>query len=717
MAALNSVRKHGKFLVIIVALALFAFIAEEFVRSLGYTQNERHQRVGQIYGENISIQDFNKLVDEYTEVIKFSQNVSNLTDEQATAVRDQVWQAYVQQQLIAHECEALGLCVTDAELERSIQAGESPLLAGTPFRAEDGKFDYAALQRFREQYAQMSSDAEIPADTKEYYQSFMNYWKFIEKQIRQELLASKYQGLIASALLSNPVAAKQSFEGRINESDVLLCAVPYTSIKDADVEVSDKELKAKYEEMKEMFRNDQEMRDIKYIDVEVKASKADEAQLNQEMAAYAAALQEGAEPAKVVREAGSLVPYSVMPVTTKALPRDIAQQMDSMSIGEQKGPYYYAGDNTMNIVRIISHTTMPDSVQFRQLAVPGVSVADAQQRADSIMNVLRSGVALDSVAKNLGQNAAPVWLTSAQYDGQNMDETNRLFIQKLTSMPAGTTETFEIPNQGVAILNVMDRRNTVDKYNVAVVKVPVDFSKETYSAAYNQFSSFIAGKNAADLESQAQAAGYAVQTRQGVSSAEHTVANVSSTREALRWIFNDDTKVGDVSPLYECGNNDHLLVIILDGIHKKGYLPWDDEDVKNFLTQQVLQDKKAAMLQEKMQGITVLKDAQAIPGAATDTLRRVSFSGLTYVPLVGTLEPAVAGAVSGMKQGEVKCGIRGNGGVYALQVLNQSKQQDAKYDQKAEEQQNVQMNARALQSLTRDLFLKADVQDNRYLFY
>ena len=253
MAALNSVRKHGKFLVIIVALALFAFIAEEFVRSLGYTQNERHQRVGQIYGENISIQDFNKLVDEYTEVIKFSQNVSNLTDEQATAVRDQVWQAYVQQQLIAHECEALGLCVTDAELERSIQAGESPLLAGTPFRAEDGKFDYAALQRFREQYAQMSSDAEIPAETKEYYQSFMNYWKFIEKQIRQELLASKYQGLIASALLSNPVAAKQSFEGRINESDVLLCAVPYTSIKDADVEVSDKELKAKYEEMMRCF--------------------------------------------------------------------------------------------------------------------------------------------------------------------------------------------------------------------------------------------------------------------------------------------------------------------------------------------------------------------------------------------------------------------------------------------------------------------------------
>ena len=717
MAALNSVRKHGKFLVIIVALALFAFIAEEFVRSLGYTQNERHQRVGQINGENISIQDYNKLVDEYTDVIKFSQGVNNLTDDQATMLRDQAWQSFVQQKLIQNECEALGLCVTDAELERYIQKGESALLAGTPFRSEDGKFDYSALQRFKEQYDQVMEDAEVPADTKEYYASFMTYWKFMEKQIRQELLAGKFQSLLTAAFISNPVAAKQNFDGRILESDVLFCAVPYVSVKDADIEVSDKELKAKYEEMKELFRNPQELRDIKYIDVEVVASKADEAAINQEMNGYAAALQEGAEPAKVVREAGSLVAYSVLPISTKALPRDIAQQIDSMSIGEQKGPYYYAADNTMNIVRVISHAVVPDSVQFRQLSIPGKSLEEAQMRADSVLAVLRSGVAIDSIAKSFGQNVAPMWITSAQYDGQTMDDANRLFIQKLTSMNAGTTEKFEIPGQGVAILNVMDRRNFIDKYNVAVVKVPVDFSKETYSAAYNKFSSFIAGKNVADLEAEAQAAGYTVQSRQAISSAEHNVANVSSTREALRWIFNDGTEVGDVSPLYECGNNDHLLVVILDGIHKKGYLPWDDENVKDYLKQQVIQDKKAAMLQEKMKGMTTIKDVQAISEALTDTMHRVSFSGMSYVPRVGAMEPAIAGAVSTMKQGETKVGIKGNGAVYALQVLSQNKQKNEKYDQKAEEQSLSQMMMRSLQSLSQDLYLKADVQDNRYLFY
>ena len=717
MAALNSVRKHGKFLVIIVALALFAFIAEEFVRSLGYTQNERHQRVGQIYGDNISIQDFNKLVDEYTDVIKFSQGINNLTEEQSAMVRDQVWQSYVNQQLIQHECEALGLCVTDAELERSIQAGESSLLAGTPFRGEDGKFDYSALQRFREQYEQVMNDAEMPAETKEYYSSIMNYWKFMEKQIKQELLAGKFQALVATSLISNPVAAKQNFDGRATENDILLSAVPYTTIKDADIEVSEKDLKAKYDEMKELFRNTQEMRDIKYIDVEVVASKADEAVINQEMYGYATALSEGAEPAKVVREAGSLVSYSVLPISTKALPRDIAKQIDSLSIGEQKGPYYYAGDNTMNIVRLISHSVVPDSVQFRQLTVPATSMAEAQQRADSIMTVLRSGVAIDSVAKSMGMTSNPVWITSAQYDGQTLDETNRLFITKVTSMNEGATEIFEMPGQGVAILNVMTRRNFIDKYNVAVVKVPVDFSKETYSTAYNKFSSFIAGKNAADIESGAQAEGYTVQTRQGIASTEHTVANVASTRDVMCWIFNDDTKVGDVSPLYECGNNDHMMVVILDGVHKKGYLPWDDENVKTFLTQQVIQDKKAAQLQEKMQGMSTVKEVQGISESLTDTMHHINFSGMTYIPRVGAMEPAIAGAVSTMKQGDTKVGIRGNGAVYAIQVLGQNTQKDLKFDQKAEEQGLSQMMMRSLQSMSQDLYQKADVQDNRYLFY
>ena len=283
MATLQKIRNKGKILIVIVGLALFAFIAEEFVRSLSYTQSESRQRIGKIYGENVNVQDFNALVDEYTDVIKFSNGFSSLTDEQTSMLRDQVWQTYVSQKIIEHEAEKLGLSVTDEELQAIVSNGRSPLLNQTPFKNQKGEFDYNALKQFLSQYSQVINNPEIPGESKEQYVQMFNFWKFIEKSIRQQQLAQKFQSLLGGAVLSNPVAAQLNFDGRANESEILMAAVPYTSIKDADITIEDSELKAKYEEMKEIFRANQEGRDIKYIDVAVKASKEDEAALNEEI--------------------------------------------------------------------------------------------------------------------------------------------------------------------------------------------------------------------------------------------------------------------------------------------------------------------------------------------------------------------------------------------------------------------------------------------------
>ena len=152
MAALQTIRSKGKVLIAVVGLALFAFIAEEFVRSLSYSQNESRQRIGEVYGESINIQEFSKLVEEYTSVVKFTSGMTSLTDDQITMLRDQVWQTYVNQKLIEHEAEKLGLTVTDAELQNIISTGKSPLLAQPPFRTQQGTFDANALKQFRTQY-------------------------------------------------------------------------------------------------------------------------------------------------------------------------------------------------------------------------------------------------------------------------------------------------------------------------------------------------------------------------------------------------------------------------------------------------------------------------------------------------------------------------------------------------------------------------------------
>ena len=716
MATLQKIRNKGKFLIGVVGLALFAFIAEEFVRSLSYTQSERHQRIGKIYGENVNVQDFNALVDEYTDVIKFTNGLNSLNDDQLSSIRDQVWQNYVNQQIIEHECAKLGLTVTDAELQSIISTGKNPMLAQTPFRNQQGAFDFNQLKQFLSQKEEVMNSAEMGSEVKEQYMQMYNYWKFVEKNIRQQTLAQKYQALLAGTIISNPIAAKANFESRNNESEILLAALPYTSIKDADITVEDADLKAKYNEKKEIFRTTQETRDFKYIDIAVVASQADKDDLQKEMEGYAQALNEGADPAKTVREAASQVSYSALPISSKALPHDVAELLDSMAVGSQVGPFVHEHDNTINVVRLIDKVSRPDSVEVRQIAAPGKDMESMEKTADSIMNALAAGENFDSIAKKYNQPAEKNWITSAQYEGQILDENNRKFINTLSTAAVGSNNKIVLDGQGVIIAQVTDKRNMINKYDVAVIKRAMDFSKDTYNKAFNDFSSFLAGNpKAEDIEANASKAGYTVQTRT-MSNTEHTVAGVHSTRETLRWIFDDKTKVGDVSPLYECGDNDHLLVVILTGIHPKGYMNWDDEQVKAYLTSEVQKDKKAAKLQEKMQSVKSIADVAKIEGAVTDTVKHVSFASNAFISKVGNSEPVLSGSVSTAKKGDFKAGLKGNGAVYAYQVLNQTKT-DAKFDAKQDKQQAAQMSMRGLNAFTNELYLKADVQDKRYLFY
>lgn len=717
MATLQKIRDKGKVIIVVLGLALFAFIAEEFVRSLTYTQNRNRQRIGNINGKKVDIQDYSKLVDEYTDVVKFTSGMNALSDDQMSMLRDQVWSSYVNQVLLEDECEKLGLTVTDAELQQIINQGNSPMLAQTPFRNAQGAFDNNALKQFLSQYNEIVTNPQIPAETKEQYIQMYNYWKFIEKSIRQQTLAQKYQVLLTSTLMSNPVDAKQNFEQRTNESDLLMAMLPYNSIKDSDVTVEDSELKAKYEEMKEIFRNPQENRDIKYIDVTVTASDADRDALMKEMEGYASELENGGNPAKIVREAGSTIAYSTLPISVKTLPRDIEQMLDTLAVGTQKGPFRNAADNTLNIVRLINKTTQPDSIEIRQIGVPGSDMAEIEKRADSIMTVLNAGEPFDTIAKKMDQTATKTWFTSEQYEGMTMDENNRKYVETVTTAPTNSYNKIVLDGQGVLILQVTDRKNFIDKYNVAVIKRVIDFSKDTYGKAYQDISSFLAANpTAEEIEQNAAKAGYTVQSRANVSPAEHTVANVSGTREAMRWIFNKSTKLNEVSALYECGENDHLLVVILTGVHKKGYLPWDDAQVKEFLTNEVIKDKKAEMLAKKMENAKSIAEIAAMTDAVSDTIKHVNYASNAYVTKTASSEPALSGSASNAKKGDLKVGIKGNAGVFAYQVLDQTKTNE-KFDQKQEENRSLSIVRRILGNYAATLYQKAEITDNRYLFY
>ena len=307
-------------------------------------------------------------------------------------------------------------------------------------------------------------------------------------------------------------------------------------------------------------------------------------------------------------------------------------------------------------------------------------------------------------------------MASAQYEGMNIDDTNKKIIEAITSASAGSLKKLVLDGQSVLVINVLETRNPIEKYDVAVVKSAVEFSKQTYDKAFSNFSSFLAGKGAEEIDTLAEKAGYRILQRDNLSSAEHNVGGVSGTRDALRWIFDENTKVGDVSPLYECGNNDHLMCIVLTDITPKGYLSWEQEDVKRFLETEVIKDKKAALLEEKLAGINSMAEAAKLPGVVTDTLRRVTFAQSVFVSKTGNIEPAISGSSSNAAKDAFKNAVRGNGAVYAYQVLATDKQ-EATYDQKQEQGTLTQAALRSISAFQNDLYKKANVEDKRYLFY
>ncbi len=711
MAAIGKIRSWGPVLAIVIGLALFAFIAEEMFRSCESQSNERRQQVGEVLGEKISVQDFQALVDEYQEMLKLTQGRESFSEEELNQLKDQVWGTFINNKMTEAECKKLGLTVTDEELQNIMHEGTNPILLQTPFvNQQTRRFDVSALTKFLSEYKKNESNPQMVEQLKPIY----TYWKFVEKNLRQQTLTMKYQNLLAHCLLSNPVSAKASFNDQNMESDIILASVNYNTIKDMEVKVTDDDLKAAYNKDKEKYKQDVETRDIKFVEFQVEASKADREELLKRMSDAAAKLESGANPEEVVRKAQSQIAYTGLPVSSKVLQNAILEKLDSMTVGQTSKPFLVSFDNTFNVVKLISKSQMPDSIEYRMIQVGGTSVEEAQTRADSIYNALRGGADFAAIAKVYNQPGEKQWLTGAQYENASgIDADSKSYLKTLITLPTGELKNLKF-SAGNVIVQVTDRKAMTTKYDVAIVKHSIDFSKETYSEAYNKFSQFVSeNKTIADIEKNAGKFGFAVQNRENVTSADHLISNIRGTRDALKWVF--DAKAGDVSPLYECGNNDRLLVIALDKVNPVGYRSF--ESLRDQIGQQVVIDKKAETIMKKMEIIKEIKTAEGL-GAVIDTVKQITFAAPVFVQRTGASEPALSGAVAGTEQGKfTPKAIKGNAGVYMFQVLSKKEREGAQFDAKEQEQLLRQQAQQAAGRFMQELYEKANVKDNRYLFF
>lgn len=733
MAALQTIRNHGALIVGAIGLGLFGFIAGDLFNAIETTAAFNKQQAGEVYGTSIDIMEYQNLVEEMTQVMKMQRTMQgqseNLTDAELQQVREYVWNDFVRSQVIAKQAEEAGIQVTTADFQNALVKGEARSLSmmAAILGSKDGKLDFAALQEFlknKEKNVAMATQAQD--GSLEAILAIDAVWKWTEKQLRKELLETKFYTLINNCCIGNPVSA-QLDAATADQKRTVVAAFPFNAIADADVTVEDADMQEIYNAKKDFYKLYSQTRDVKVLDVEVKASTEDQVALTMEVNEVANALRAGNDPATTVAASKSIVAFNNVPVRKDAYRgmNDIYSRLDTATVGYVSPAFYTVADNTVNTYKLVSKTTLPDSVLYRRIFAVAADLEASKTLADSIATAVKGGADFAELAKKYEQPTDSMWLTSAQYEGAALDANTAEMINLLNATKAGQVAVLKLNNNYSLVLQVLETKNPVEKYNLAVVKCKNDFSKETYNNELSKLNKFLSENTTIEnIEKNALAAGYMVSERI-VSAPDNSLeAEMSGAKEAVRWAL-DDAKVGDISRIYECGaNKEHLLVMAVAGINDGEYVAWDNKNVKPELERIAMQNKKAAKALELVGTPKTMDEVAKVQQVVVDTIS-ANFARNARVNYVGIAEPALSGAIARAKAGEFVGPIKGAGAVYYVQVLEELPSAVPYNEANALQQatQNFMSNIMRYQYygqpqevLLNALMLDADVVDSRYKF-
>lgn len=692
MAALQRIRQHSVALLVIVGLAMVAFIVGDLINSSSSIVQSSRDKVVTINGDKVTYEQYEASRQRKQDFYKAMQG-KELDNQASQQLNNQVYNEFITKTLVSEACEKLGIAVTKDEINDLVQGQNmSPVLT----------------QMFGQQAPQVIAYF-VNLITNGFDQAQQNpffteaNWAEIEEQVVLNRMVEKYTGLVAAAVTPNKLEALDNFDGDNKECSFAYVKQYANTISDSLVNVSKDDVKKFYESNKRNFKLNADRRAISYINVAIRPSAQDYADAEADIKAIRDEFATSTEVADLVN-GNSTVSYIDAWVPVSAFDGETKEFVEKNEAGAILEPHR---DNDFYMMaRIMDKTVGADSIEVAVVIVPTAT------EADSIQKVLAAATDCNEALASYTQQQKYVgWMQDPQLLQSFGDEVRN----KVRSTAKGSIMTHDVNDNMHVVCKVTDKTAPVALAKVAIYATEVYPSTRTRSEEYGKLNSFLtANKTIKAMQDSARSAGFMMMPTT-LYATSYNVGGVQDARKAVQYAFQN--KKGDVSEIIETGDN--LLVVAITGDIENGYMNLSDTTFYKQLSQfNVLPLKKVEKLAEKFAAVSdksLAGYAAAFNGAAIDTAKFVNFN-LTNVMGLGN-EPKIFEAALKANVGDVIT-VAGKNAVVALQVLSQN-EKGLEYDEAARTQavargrEYAQVANAALQVLQNN----AEIEDNRINFY
>jgi len=726
MAAIGKIREKSGLLIVIIGVALAAFVLGDLVKNLGKGKQLDQSKIAIINDEKVSTQEFNFKVSEQAQLTKEQLKKNDLTAEETYNNVINVWNTVKRETILRQQMLELGLVQYKANTriaEISMDEYMDNLNGSNPHREilrnfsdpKSGKFDPKAVANFLN-YVEQGIQSEDPKQREQAIKS-KEQWKLLSTYIKTDILNTKYNNLISKAYYLPKALAAIDFEDNNRMERVAYFGARYNVIPDEDIKPTDADYSSYYNEHKNEFENKKETRKIDYIVWDVRPSAQDVIDLQEQIEEYKKELAtiETANLPYFINRIGDNR-YDSTWIKEGTLSPFIDSAAFAAEVGTVLGPWKENG--AYHVARVTGHSLRPDSMNASHILI---SYAGAYGAGEGITRTKIGARALaDSIKDVLSKNKSNFEKLVSMSDDPSAAENNGElgwfadgnmipeFNQACLDGKKGDITLVETAF-GFHVIYIVDKKEATDKIRVAQIDLPIVFSQKTFANVYGQAIKFAAlNQNYEAFDTASANQGLSVRKGSFVNELSAGITGLKNSRDVVKWMFKDGTSIGTVSSVFDF--EDKVMVAVVTEINEEGILPLDK--VKENIEVLVVRDLKAQKLMEKMKSADLSKAAEFSSKVDTALLSFATYSLPQYGP-----EQNVQGRMFNVDANKAVGPIKGDQGVYIFSVIDKGavpEKQDLKnYQDRSYSTFGQRVNTSAYQALEEN----ATIDNFLYFFY